>query len=144
MTVMTLTLWNPLRDLAALEIEGLNRMFDGQAAEGEAWVPQIDVYETPAKDLVVKADLPEVKREDIKVTFENDVLTITGERALVPAVSRDQYHRLERGHGSFRRSFTLPTTVDAGRVSATYQDGVLTVTLPRREEARPRQIQING
>jgi HSP20 family protein len=141
---MTLTLWNPLRDLAALEIEGLNRMFDGQAAAGEAWVPQIDVYETPAKDLVVKADLPEVKREDIKVTFENDVLTITGERVFAPTVSRDQYHRLERGHGSFHRSFTLPTTVDASRVSAAYQDGVLTVTLPRREEARPRQIQING
>jgi len=141
---MTLTLWNPLRDLAALEIEGLNRMFDGQAVEGEAWVPQIDVYETPTKDLVVKADVPEVKREDIKVTFENDVLTITGERAFAPTVSRDQYHRLERGHGSFRRSFTLPTTVDASRVSAAYQDGVLTVTLPRREEARPRQIQING
>jgi HSP20 family protein len=141
---MTLTLWNPLRDLAALEIEGLNRMFDGQAAEGEAWVPQIDVYETPAKDLVVKADLPEVKREDIKVTFENDVLMIAGERAFAPTVSRAQYHRLERGHGSFRRSFTLPTTVDASRVSAVYQDGVLTVTLPRREEARPRQIQITG
>jgi len=141
---MTLTLWNPIRDLAALEIEGLNRMFDGAAAERGAWVPQIDVYETPAKDLVVKADLPEVKREDIKVTFENDVLTISGERVLAPAVSSDQYHRLERGHGSFHRSFTLPTTVDGSRVSAGYQDGVLTVTLPRREEARPRQIQING
>jgi HSP20 family protein len=143
-TVMTLTLWNPIRDLAGLEIEGLNRMFEGHSDEREAWVPSIDVYETATKDLVVKADLPELKREDIKVTFENDVLTIAGERALAPAVSRDHYHRLERGHGSFRRSFTLPTTVDPSRVSAGYQDGVLTVTLPRREETRPRQIQING
>jgi HSP20 family protein len=144
MTVMTLTLWNPIRDLATLEIEGLNRMFEGQADAHAAWVPPIDVYETSSKDLVVKADLPELKREDIKVTFENDLLTIAGERAVAPAVSGDLYHRLERGHGSFRRSFTLPTTVDASRVSAAYQDGVLTVTLPRREEARPRQIQVNG
>jgi HSP20 family protein len=142
--LMTLTLWNPIRDLAGLEIEGLNRMFEGHTGEREAWVPSIDVYETPGKDLVVKADLPELKREDIKVTFENDVLTIAGERPLAPAVSRDHYHRLERGHGSFTRSFTLPTTVDGSRVSAAYQDGVLTVTLPRREEARPRQIQVNG
>jgi HSP20 family protein len=141
---MTLTLWNPIRDLAALEIDGLNRMFEGQAAGRDAWVPQIDVYETPAKDLVVKADLPQVKREDIKVTFENDVLTIAGERVFTPAVSPDHYHHVERGHGSFRRSFTLPTTVDPSRVSAAYQDGVLTVTLPRREETRPREIQING
>jgi HSP20 family protein len=141
---MTLTLWNPIRDLAALEIDGLNRMFDGQAAAGEAWVPAVDVYETPAKDLVFKADLPELKREDIKVTFENDVLTIAGDRAIASAVSHEHYHRLERGHGSFRRSFTLPSTVDASRVSAAYQDGVLTVTLPRREETRPRQIQVNG
>jgi HSP20 family protein len=141
---MTLTLWNPIRDLASLEIDGLNRMFDGQTAESDAWVPSIDVYETPAKDLVVKADLPELKREDIKITFENDVLTIAGERPLAATVSRDRYHRLERGHGSFRRSFTLPTTVDANRVSAAYQDGVLTVTLPQREETKPRQIQING
>jgi len=141
---MTLTLWNPIRDLAALEIDGLNRMFDGQAVDNDAWVPPVDVYETPAKDLVFKADLPELKREDIKVTFENDVLTIAGDRALAPAVSNDLYHRLERGHGSFRRSFTLPSTVDAARVSAGYQDGVLTVTLPRREETRPRQIQVNG
>lgn len=141
---MTLTLWNPIRDLATLEIDGLNRMFDGPAADSDAWVPPVDVYETPAKDLVFKADLPELKREDIKVTFENDVLTIAGDRALAPAVSNDLYHRLERGHGSFRRSFTLPPTVDAARVSAAYQDGVLTVTLPRREETRPRQIQVNG
>jgi HSP20 family protein len=141
---MTLTLWNPIRDLAALEIDGLNRMFDGPAAGHDTWVPPVDVYETPAKDLVFKADLPELKREDIKVTFENDVLTIAGDRALAPAVSNDLYHRLERGHGSFSRSFTLPSTVDAARVSAAYQDGVLTVTLPRREETRPRQIQVNG
>lgn len=141
---MTLTRWSPMRDLATLEIEGLNRMFEGVFDANAGWLPAIDVYETPSKDLVIKADLPDVKREDIKVTFENDVLSIEGERAFTPVVPRDQYHRLERSYGSFRRNFTLPSTVDASRVSAGYQDGVLTVTLPRREDARPRQIQVNG
>lgn len=140
---MTLTRWNPIRDLATLEIDGLDRVLDGVFA-GNAWLPAIDVYETPAKDLVLKADLPDMKREDIKVSFENDVLTIEGTRAMAESVARDQYHRLERGYGTFRRSFTLPRTVDASRVSAAYTDGVLTVTLPQREEAKPRQIQVNG
>jgi HSP20 family protein len=140
---MTLTRWNPIRDLATLEIDGLDRMLDGVFA-GNAWLPAIDVYETPAKDFVLKADLPDMKREDIKVSFENDVLTIEGTRAMAESVERDHYHRLERGYGSFRRSFTLPRTVDASRVSAAYAEGVLTVTLPQREEAKPRQIQVNG
>lgn len=141
---MTLTRWSPVHDLAALEIEGLNRMFEGVFSSNAGWLPAIDVYETPGKDLVIKADLPDVKKEQIKVTFENDVLSIEGERAFTPAVPRDQYHRLERSYGSFRRSFTVPSNVDAGRVSAGYENGVLTVTLPRREDARPRQIQVNS
>src|SRR5215471_766605 len=132
---MTLTRWNPIRDLATLEIDGLDRMFDG-VFTGNAWLPAVDVYETPASDLVLKADLPDMKREDIKVSFENDVLTIEGTRTMTSEVEREHYHRLERGYGSFRRSFTLPRTVDASKVSAAYLDGVLTVTLPRREEAK--------
>ena len=139
---MTLTRWSPL---AAIEIDRLNRMFDaafsGEPLAGGAWVPAIDIYETADKDVVVKADLPDLKREDIKVTFENNVLTIEGERKFA---SDEQYHRQERSYGAFRRSFTLPTTVDAAKVEATYQDGLLTVKLPRREESRPRQIQVNG
>jgi HSP20 family protein len=143
---MTLTRWSPVRDLAALEVDVLNRMFESawggdQVARG-AWMPAVDVYETAEKDVVVKVDLPDVKRENIKVTFENNVLSIEGQRDFVDAVDQGRFHRLERGHGQFRRSFTLPTTVDAGRVDASYQDGVLTVKLPRREEARPKQIQI--
>jgi len=144
---MTLTRWSPVSDLAAIEIDRLNRMFDA-AFSGEvvsrAWVPATDIYETTAKDVVVKIELPDVKREDIKVTVEDNTLTITGERKLDPAVTRDQYQRLERGFGTFERSFALPSTVDAGRVAAAYQDGVLTITLPRREETRPRQIPVNG
>jgi HSP20 family protein len=144
---MTLTCWNPVRDLATVETEHLNRMFDaafsGQPLDG-AWVPPVDIFETAGKDVVVKVELPEMKREDIKVTFENSVLSIEGARPVDSTVERERYHRIERGHGSFRRSFTLPATIDGARVEAAYQDGVLTVTLPRREETRPRQIPVNG
>lgn len=144
---MALIRWNPVRDLAAIEIDTLNRMFEaafnGEPMARGGWMPPVDIYETTTKDVVVKIELPEMKREDIKVTFENNVLSIEGERKLAADVEREQYHRVERGHGAFRRSFTLPAEVDPARVKASYQDGVLTVTLPRREEARPRQIPVN-
>jgi HSP20 family protein len=143
---MTLTRWSPVRDLAALEIDRLNRMFDaafnGEPLAQGTWVPPVDIYETGDKDLVVKAELPDMKREDIKVTFENNVLTLEGERTFAADTTRDQYHRVERGYGAFRRSFTMPTTVDGTRIKAGYTDGVLTITLPRREESRPKQIQV--
>ena len=145
---MTLTRWSPVRDFAALEIDRLNRMFE--AAFGDeplargTWNPPVDIFETADKDVVVKIELPEMKRDDIKVSFENNVLSIEGERQFRNEVAREQYHRVERGYGAFRRSFTMPATIDATRVTANYQDGVLTITLPRREETRPRQIQVNG
>jgi HSP20 family protein len=145
---MTLTRWSPVSGLAAQEINRLNRMFEAAFTNdpwtATAWVPAVDIVETANKDVVVKVDLPEVKREDIKVTFENDVLTIEGQRAFAEPADGERQHRMERRYGVFRRSFTVPTTVDTNRVAAAYQDGVLTVTLPQREEARPRQIQING
>jgi HSP20 family protein len=140
-----MTRWSPVRDLAALEIDRLNRMFEAFAGEPLArggWVPAVDIYETVEKDVVIKVDLPEMKREDIKVTFENNVLTVEGERKFEKDVNTEQFHRSERSFGAFRRSFTLPATVDASRVDASYTDGVLTVKMPRREEARPRQIAI--
>lgn len=145
---MTLTRWSPVRDLASMEIDRLNRMFEA-AFSGEpigrgTWVPPVDIYETADKDVVVKVELPDMKREDIKITFENDLLSIEGERRFESNIDREQYHRVERGYGAFRRSFTLPASVDAANVQASYQDGVLTITLPRREEARPKQIKING
>ena len=145
---MTLTRWSPVRDLAAVEVDRLHRMFElafgDEPLARAAWVPAVDIVETANKDLVVKAELPEMKREDIKVSFENNVLTIEGERKFEKDARGEQYHRIERGYGAFRRSFTLPATVDATKVAAAYTDGVLTVTLPRREESRPRQIQVNG
>ncbi|ODS51906.1 MAG: hypothetical protein ABS36_19235 [Acidobacteria bacterium SCN 69-37] len=145
---MALTRWSPVSGLAALEIDRLNRMFES-AWQGEpfsqgAWVPPVDIVETASKDVVVKADLPDMKREDIKVTFENNVLSIEGERKFEKANESETYHRVERGYGTFRRSFSLPASVDASKVQADYRDGVLTVTLPRREESRPRQIAIGG
>jgi HSP20 family protein len=144
---MTLVRWSPVRDLATLEVDRLNRMFEaalsGEPLSTGTWVPAVDIYETPEKDVVVKAELPEMKRQDIKVTFENNVLSIEGERVFTGDVPREQFHRAERGYGAFRRSFTLPPTVDSTGVTAAYQDGVLTVRLPRREESRPRQIPVN-
>lgn len=143
---MTLTRWSPVRDLASLEIDRLNQMFE-QAFSGEplargGWMPTVDIFETPDKDVVVKVDLPDMKREDIKVTFENNVLSIEGERKMALDIERERFHRIERGYGAFRRSFSLPATVDVSRVDASYQDGVLTVKLPRREESRPKSIKI--
>jgi HSP20 family protein len=146
MTLMTR--WSPVRDFAALEVDRLNRMFDaafaGEPMARGGWVPAVDIYETTQKDVVLKMDLPEMKREDIKVTFENNVLSVEGERKFEKDVETEQFHRSERGSGAFRRSFSLPATVDASRVDATYVDGVLTIRLPRREESKPKQITING
>ena len=147
---MTLVRWNPTRDLAAMEIERLERMF-GQVfgdrdavapGAGQAWMPAVDLYEDGNGEVVLKAELPAVRRDDIKVSMEGQTLTLEAERHLDTDVQRDRYHRIERAYGAFRRSFTLPPSVDASRIAAEYQDGVLTVRLPRREEAKPRQIEV--
>jgi HSP20 family protein len=106
------------------------------------WVPAVDIYETDAHELMIKAELPEMKREDIGVTFENNVLTIRGERRLEQEAKRENFQRMERQYGTFSRSFTLPATVDGSKISASYKDGVLTIRLPQREEARPKQIAV--
>jgi HSP20 family protein len=141
---MALVRWNPIGTLAGMEIDRLNRMFSTleQEAFTQAWVPAVDIYETDTHEVVIKAELPDVKKEDIGVSVENNVLTLTGERK--PEQSkREQFQRVERRFGSFSRSFTLPTSVDAGQIAASYKDGVLTIRLPRREETKPRQITVN-
>ena len=137
---MTLVRWSPVRDLASMEVERLQRMFDGAFAQ--SWTPAVDIFEDATGTLVLKAELAAVKREDIKVSAEDQTLTIEAERHVDSDVQRDRYHHIERGYGSFRRSFTLPATVDASRIEASYQDGLLTVRLPRREEAKARQIEV--
>jgi HSP20 family protein len=142
---MAIVRWSPARELAGMEIDRLNRMFADFYGEafGQAWVPPVDIFETNDHEVVLQAELPDLKRDDIKLTFENGVLTIQGERKLSDEVKRESYHRTERQHGTFSRSFTLPNTVDAARISASYKDGLLTVRLPQREEARPKQIAVN-
>jgi HSP20 family protein len=141
---MALVRWNPSRELASMEIDRLNDMFSNLYGEGlsRSWVPAVDIYETPQHEVVIKAELPDMRREDIGVTFENQVLTIKGERKADDEIVRDRFQRLERFHGVFSRSFTLPATVDAAHISAIYKDGVLTVRLPQREEAKPKQIPV--
>ena len=126
---MTIVRWDPFRDFGF--------------ATGNTWVPPVDIYQTGEHELVLKAELPEMTREEIDVTVENFVLTLKGEKKRGGDVKDEQCHHIERRYGSFSRSFSLPQTVDAGKVSAEYKNGVLTVRLPLREEARPRQIKVN-
>ena len=143
---MAIVRWEPAGELASMEIDRLNRMFSdfyGEAFSRSAWVPPVDIYETDEHEVVLKAELPEMKREDISVTFENGVLTLKGERTFEQETKKERYHRVERRHGTFSRSFTLPNTVDASNISAAYKDGILTIRLPQREEAKPKQIDVN-
>ena len=139
---MAIVRWEPARELASMEVDRLNRMFANLYGESfdRGWTPAVDIYETEQREVVLKAELPEVKREDINITFENGVLTIRGDRKYETDVKRENFQRIERHFGSFSRSFTLPATVDATRISASYKEGVLTIRLPQREEAKPKQI----
>ena len=106
------------------------------------WVPAVDIFENAKQELVLKAELPDMKREDITVTFENSTLTLKGERKFENEAKKEAFHRVERAYGTFSRSFSLPPTVDATRIAAKYEAGVLTVTLPFREESKPRSINV--
>ncbi len=139
---MTLVRWRgAARELASMEVDRLNRMFEQFYGHGQVWAPAVDIYETGDREFVVKVDLPAMKREDIQLTFENHVLTISGERK---AEVVEGLHRAERFHGQFTRSFPLPQTVDGNGITAAYQDGVLTVRVPQREEVKPKQIEVTG
>lgn len=106
-----------------------------------AWTPPCDIYETE-KLITLKMELPEMRKQDVHVTFENNVLTVRGERKFEAAVNRENYHRIERKYGEFMRSFTLPTFVEGTKVLAEFKDGVLTITLPKNEAALSRQIEV--
>jgi HSP20 family protein len=106
------------------------------------WTPSVDIFETQ-NELIVKADLPEVKLEDIAINLENGVLSLKGERKFEHKADKAGYHRMERSYGSFARNFSIPETVDPEKVQAAFKDGVLTVTLPKKEIAKPRAIKVN-
>lgn len=145
---MAIIRWSdPFREFAQLQ-DRINRVFtDAYASEDSAtpagWAPPVDIYQTGDHEVVLKAELPAMKREDIEITVDNGTLTIKGEKRLDGDVKDEQYHRIERRYGTCRRAFSLPPTVDATKVAADYRDGVLTVRLPLREEARARQIKVD-
>ena len=105
------------------------------------WTPACDIFETDS-EIVLKFELPEIKKENVKITMENHVLTLRGERKFEEETNRENYHRVERHYGDFMRSFTVPMSVDATKISAEFKNGVLTVTLAKREEAAAKQIDV--
>lgn len=143
---MRMTRFDPYREFAMLQ-DRMNRLFgdtylhDEDVQRGN-WVPPVDIFETEGHDLVIKAEVPDMTREDIEVTVENNTLTLRGTKKLPPDVKEEQFRRMERSYGTFTRSFTLPNTVDPSKVAADYRNGVLTVKLPFREEAKPRTINV--
>jgi HSP20 family protein len=147
---MTLVRWSdPFREFAHLQ-DRINRAFsdsydrtdDGLLTSG-AWVPPVDIYQNGDHEVVLKAELPDMTREDIDITVDNGTLTIRGEKKVSSEVKEESFRRIERRYGTFSRSFSLPQTVDTTKVGAEYKNGVLTVRLPLREEAKPRQIKVD-
>src|SRR5881409_359814 len=145
---MTVVRYDPFRDLRTLQEEvdrlfstNLTRGFGGEGIGRGAWNPSVDIYEN--KDhIVLEAELPGMNREDFELSVENNVITLRGERRFEKKDETDNYHRVERSYGSFTRSFTLPNTVSSEGASADYSNGVLRVTLPKREETKARRIEI--
>jgi HSP20 family protein len=137
----------PFRGTTTLQ-DQINRLFnDGFERTSEesnltAWAPAVDIFETE-HELVVKADLPDVDSKDLDIRVENNILTIRGERKFEKNVNQDNYLRVERAYGAFSRSFSLANTVDSEAIKADYQNGVLTLSIPKREEAKPKQIKVN-
>ena len=138
--------WSPQQNLDSIHsqlsrfLEPFTRMADEDLVSG-SWVPPVDVAETQEK-IIVRAELPGMSQEDIQIEFENGLLTLKGERKLEKETPGVTYHRVERAYGNFIRSFTLPRTVDAERIAATYREGVLEIEVPKKEEAKPKQIRI--
>jgi HSP20 family protein len=148
---MSIVRWDPFRELEEMNTR-LNRLF-GRSAASDAteqgkdamtafdWSPTVDVIETP-EEFLIKAELPEVKKEDVKVSVDNRVLRLEGERKHEKDDKNKKYHRIERSYGSFVRTFTLPDNVDDSKVRADFKDGVLNVKLPKSEKAKPKAIEV--
>ena len=147
---MNITRYNPFQQLQSLQ-DDINRLFstnfgpswDDQGLGRGVWTPHVDIYEN--KDQIsVEVELPGMNREDIHLSFENNVLTVSGERRFEKQAEEQQYHRVERVYGTFTRSFTLPNTVSGEGITAEYRNGVLYLTLPKKEEVKARRIEIAG
>jgi len=137
---------DPFRELFELQ-RGINELFDEsvgsprETSTVRAWAPPVDVYEDE-NSFLIKVELPEINREDVKVSLNENVLSISGERRVENEEKRQNYHRVERTYGQFFRSFTLPQNVNVDAINAQVKDGVLRLTLPKKEEAKPKQIEV--
>lgn len=138
--------FDPFQDLMTLQ-QRINRFFEDSLLDAERaelapiWRPAIDIYEEPDA-MYVEADLPGLRKDDVTVNLEDNVLTIQGQRKRQNEEKRDNYHRIERASGMFSRSFTLPSTVDREKIDAEFKDGVLRIRLPKQETAKPKQIKV--
>jgi HSP20 family protein len=143
----TLTQFQPFRGVSTLQ-DQINRLFNetfdrsSDEANLTPWAPAVDIFETE-QNLVVKADLPDIKPEELDIRVENNILTIRGERKFEKKVNENNYLRVERSYGSFSRSFSLASTVNTEAIQADYKNGVLTLSIPKREEAKPKQIKVH-
>ena len=147
---MSIVRYDPFRDLRTLQEEvnrlfstNLSRAFGDEGIGRGAWAPSVDIYENKDQ-IVLEAELPGMKQEEFDLSIENNVITLRGERKFEKTDETDNYHRVERSYGSFTRSFTLPQTVSAEGATAEYNNGVLRVTLPKREETKARRIEVKG
>ena len=146
--VQSVSRWDPFAEVADLYRQ-MDQVFgdffgptpSGMAATEAIWSPLVDVHETK-EGIQLQVELPGVKQEDIQVSIEGDTLTLKGERKREAEVKEDQYHRIERSYGRFVRTVLLPSVVDSSKVKATYRDGVLEIQLPKREEAKPKEIKV--
>lgn len=140
----TIVSYDPFRNFRSIQGE-INRLFERDLEESTGqmtqWPMRVDIREDE-NQIVIKADVPGMEQKDISVNIDNGMLTIAGERKFDDVENKEQYHRVERSYGRFSRSFQLPNTTEATNISATYKNGVLEVTLPKREEAKPRSVQV--
>ena len=137
--------WEPFRGSYDSQLNRLFTDFFGRTSQDQnltSWAPAVDIFEGE-HELVVKADLPDIKPEELDIRVENNILTIRGERKFEKKVDEKNYLRVERSYGSFARSFSLANTVNTEAIKADYKDGVLTLSIPKREEAKPKQIKVS-
>jgi HSP20 family protein len=146
---MAIIRWDPFRDMITLR-EKMNRMFEdvftGRTEEGKdltasTWAPSVDIFETE-KELVLTAEVPGIDEKDIEIKIEENTLSLKGERKFEKETKEENYHRIERSYGSFYRAFTLPNSIDPEKIRATHENGVLKITMPKRDELQPRKVKI--
>ena len=137
----TLSIWNPIHEMDELFHNRLASVLGGEGLQSAAWSPVVDIEES-AEAYTIRAELPGLSKEKVKVTVENGALTLSGERDLERRVETKTFHRVERSHGTFTRSFTLPDDVDSESVAANFKDGLLEIQIAKREEALPKSIEV--